>query len=153
IVSAEEEAAKAAAPIDTADLEGRRVALRAEYAAATARISWEAANHAHRAQVERADAEVARLQAEADAKTTAIASIDARKAALLAAAQMPVAELGVADDGLTLGGVPFGQASQAERLRCSLAIAMRQSPRLRDIWVRDGALLDDDGIELVRQMA
>ena len=43
--------------------------------------------------------------------------------------------------GLLLGGVPFGQASQAERLRCALAIAMRQSPRLRDVWVRDGALL------------
>lgn len=146
-------AAVTAPEADASELEARRAALRAEYAAANARASWEAAAKAHQAQVERADAEVAKLQADADAKTVALAQIDARKAALLAAAQMPVADLGVADDGLTLGGVPFGQASQAERLRCSLAIAMRQSPRLRDIWVRDGALLDDDGIALVREMA
>jgi hypothetical protein len=151
--AAARDASAAPAMPDPAELEARRAALRAEYAAANARASWEAAAKAHQAQVERADAEVAKLQADADAKTVALAQIDARKAALLAAAQMPVADLGVADDGLTLGGVPFGQASQAERLRCSLAIAMRQSPRLRDIWVRDGALLDDDGIALVREMA
>jgi len=138
---------------DVSVYEERRAALRAEYAAATARISWEAANRAHQAQVERADAEVARLQAEADAKTVALAEIDARKAQLLAAAEMPVPGLEVGDDGLLLGGVPFGQASQAERLRCALAIAMRQSPKFRDIWVRDGALLDEDGIEIVREVA
>ena len=147
-------AAETPAPeVDTALLEARRAELRAEYLAANTRISWEAAHRAHQAQVERADADAARLQAEADAKTVALAEIDARKAKLLAAAEMPVPGLEVGDDGLLLGGVPFGQASQAERLRCSLAIAMRQSPRLRDVWVRDGALLDDDGIELVRTMA
>jgi hypothetical protein len=159
IAAAEAAIAEASAPrsnalgTDVSVYDARRAELRAEYLAANTRISWEAAHRAHQAQVERADADAARLQAEADAKTLALAQIDARKAALLAAAQMPVADLGVTDDGLTLGGVPFGQASQAERLRCSLAIAMRQSPRLRDVWVRDGALLDDDGIELVRTMA
>lgn len=153
IQAAEAEVAKVPPPVDATAAEARRAELRAEYQAANARTSWEATAAAHLAQVQRADAEVARLAVEADAKTVALGQIDARKAALLAAAQMPVADLGVADDGLTLGGVPFGQASQAERLRCSLAIAMRQSPRLRDVWVRDGALLDDDGIELVRTMA
>jgi hypothetical protein len=147
-------AAEAPAPeVDTAVLEARRAELRAEYAAANARAAWEAAAKAHAAQLDRADAEVLRLQAEADAKTIALAEIDARKAKLLAAAEMPVPGLEVGDDGLLLGGVPFGQASQAERLRCALAIAMRQSPKFRDIWVRDGALLDEDGIEIVREVA
>lgn len=138
---------------DASAYEARRAELRAEYAAANARTSWEAANRAHVAQVERAEAEVARLQAAADDKTSEIAEIDARKVSLLAAAEMPVAGLEVSDDGILLGGVPFSQASQAERLRCALAIAMRQSPRFRDVWVRDGALLDDDGIEIVREVA
>lgn len=142
-----------AAEVDTSALEARRAELRAEYTAANARAAWEAAAASHQKQLDRADAEVVRLQAEADAKTIALSEIDARKAQLLAAAQMPVPGLEAGDDGLLLGGVPFGQASQAERLRCALAIAMRQSPRFRDIWVRDGALLDDDGIEIVRQVA
>lgn len=141
------------AEVDTTAIEARRAELRAEYTAATARAAWEAAAKAHAAQLDRADAEVLRLQAEADAKTIALAEIDARKAQLLAAAEMPVPGLEVGDDGLLLGGVPFGQASQAERLRCALAIAMRQSPKFRDVWVRDGALLDDDGIEIVREVA
>ena len=147
-------AAETPAPeVDTTALEARRAELRAEYTAANARAAWEAAAKAHAAQLDRADAEVLRLQAEADAKTLALAEIDARKATLLAAAEMPVPGLEVGDDGLLLGGVPFGQASQAERLRCALAIAMRQSPKFRDVWVRDGALLDDDGIEIVREVA
>ncbi len=141
------------AEVDTTAIEARRAELRAEYTAATARAAWEAAAKAHAAQLDRADAEVQRLQAEADAKTVALAEIDARKAKMLAAAEMPVPGLEVGDDGLLLGGVPFGQASQAERLRCALAIAMRQSPKFRDVWVRDGALLDDDGIEIVREVA
>ena len=147
-------AAETPAPeVDTALLEARRAELRAEFTAANARAAWEAAAKAHAAQLDRADAEVLRLQAEADAKTVALAEIDARKAKLLAAAEMPVPGLEVGDDGLLLGGVPFGQASQAERLRCALAIAMRQSPKFRDVWVRDGALLDDDGVEIVREVA
>lgn len=150
---AEAESAAPSEGIDVTFIEARRAELRAEYQAAMARTSWQAAEDAHRVQLKRADAEVARLQAEADAKTVALAEIDARKAKLLAAAEMPVPGLEVGDDGLLLGGVPFGQASQAERLRCALAIAMRQSPKFRDVWVRDGALLDDDGIEIVREAA
>lgn len=138
---------------DASVYEARRAELRAEYTAANARVAWEAAAASHQKQLDRADAEVVRLQAEADAKTVALAEIDARKAVELNAARMPVDGLHVVDDGLWLNGVPFAQASQAERLRCALAIAMRQSPRFRDIWVRDGALLDDDGIEIVRQVA
>lgn len=150
---AEAESAAPSAGVDVTAIEARRAELRAEYQAAMARASWEAADASHRVQIERADAEVARLQAEADAATVKLAEIDRGKAGRLAAAKMPVPDLGVGDDGLTLGGVPFGQASQAERLRCALAIAMNQSPRLRDVWIRDGALLDDQGIELVRAMA
>lgn len=156
LAAADQSIAEAAAPpaaVDTTSLEARRAELRAEYTAAAARSSWEIAAKAHTAQLDRADAEVLRLQGESDSKTIALAAIDERKARELNAARMPVDGLHVVDDGLWLNGVPFAQASQAERLRCALAIAMRQSPRFRDVWVRDGALLDDDGIETVRQVA
>lgn len=143
----------AEASIDTSTLEAQRANLRRENQAAIARSTWETAVASHRAQVERAAADLERLLAEAEAKTIALAAIDERKARELNAAKMPIDGLHVVDDGLWLNGVPFAQASQAERLRCALAIAMRQSPRFRDVWVRDGALLDDDGIEIVRQVA
>lgn len=143
----------AEASIDTSALEAQRAELRREQQAAIARSTWETAVASHRAQVERAAADVERLRAEAEVKTIALVAIDERKARELNAAKMPIDGLHVVDDGLWLNGVPFAQASQAERLRCALAIAMRQSPRFRDVWVRDGALLDDDGIEIVRKVA
>lgn len=68
-------------------------------------------------------------------------------------AAMPVPGLGFDDDGVTYGGVPLDQASGAEQLRVSLAIAMACSPTLRDIWIKDGSLLDDDSLEALRQLA
>ncbi len=45
------------------------------------------------------------------------------------------------------------QASDAERLRVALALAIAASPGLNDVWIRDGALLDDDSLELVAKHA
>ncbi len=79
--------------------------------------------------------------------------LDASKAAALAKTKMPVAGLGVDDNHVTLNGFPLSQASGAEQLQTSLAIAASTSPELRDIWIEDGALLDGDSLELVNQFA
>lgn len=68
-------------------------------------------------------------------------------------AQFPVAGLGFAEDGVTYNGLPFEQASQAERLRVSIAMAMALSPTLRVILVRDGALFDAASMQIIEQMA
>jgi hypothetical protein len=52
-----------------------------------------------------------------------------------------------------LNGVPFDQASDAEQLRASVAIAMSAKPKLRVIRVRDGSLLDENGMKLLADMA
>ena len=52
-----------------------------------------------------------------------------------------------------LGEHPFEQASDAERLRASCAIAMRGDAKLRVLRVRDGSLLDPDSLALLREMA
>ena len=52
-----------------------------------------------------------------------------------------------------LGDHPFDQASDAERLRASCAIAMRGDAKLRVLRVRDGSLLDEDSLRLLSEMA
>lgn len=54
---------------------------------------------------------------------------------------------------LTLGGIPFGQASQGERLRASAGIAMAGNPKIRVLFAREGSLLDDDARLQLAQLA
>ncbi len=93
-------------------------------------------------------------QIEASEKLTAkITAIDAQKAAAAAAAQYPIEGLAVTEDGVTLGGVPFEQASQAEKLRASVAIGLALNPKLKVLLIRDGALLDAHSLRIVGEMA
>lgn len=100
-----------------------------------------------------AAAEVDRFTAQREELTKVIAEIDRRKAEILGAAKLPINGLAVTDDGIALAGVPFAQASGAERLRVALALAIAASPGLDDVWIRDGALLDDDSLALVVKQA
>lgn len=99
------------------------------------------------------EAEIAKLTKETADLTAVLETIDARKAEILSAAKLPVPGLGVADDGIELNSVPFAQASGAERLRVALGLAMAAAPDLGDVWIRDGALLDDESLELVASSA
>lgn len=76
--------------------------------------------------------------------------------AALAAADLPPTGghvLGITEDGVTLDGVPFAQASGAQRLKASVGIAMAANPDLRVLRVADGALLDDANMAVLREMA
>lgn len=96
---------------------------------------------------------VEKLKAEVENITAALGVIDQRKAEILAAAKLPVEGLGVDGEGVTLGGIPLAQASGAERFRVALALAIAASPGLDDVWIRDGALLDEESLDLIAQMA
>ena len=68
-------------------------------------------------------------------------------------ADLPVEGLTL-DRGMVLyRGMPFPQASDAEKLRVSCAISMRQNAKLRILLIRDGSLLDDDSLALLASMA
>ena len=95
----------------------------------------------------------AKLEAESAALTKSMADREAAKKAAIAAAKLPVEGIEFGEGMILLNGNPFEQASDAERLRTSIAIAMAGNPRLRVIRVRDGSLLDDDGLKLVAKMA
>jgi len=71
----------------------------------------------------------------------------------IAAASMPVEGLGFGEGIVLYNGIPFEQASSAEQLRVSLAIAMAGNPKLRVIRIQDGSLLDDTSLAAIAQMA
>jgi hypothetical protein len=122
-----------------------------------------------RAQIDAAKATNARAVAYADYEKLAVANatllrtiddlnagMDARTAertAAIARAAMPVAGLSFTEDGVILNGIPFGQASSAQQLRVSCALAMAANPTLRVLRIKDGSLLDDDSLALVAAMA
>lgn len=119
------------APTDTA-------ALAAEIADATRNNAAFEANQRHAAiekQAAAAEAEVAEL-------TSALETRATTRRNALEATKMPVNGLSLGDGIVMFNGVPFDQASAAERLRVSTAIAMAANPRLRVLCVRDAAILD-----------
>lgn len=114
---------------------------------------------AHNARGARA-AEKKRLLDEAEALeqqsrdlTAAMEKRAAEKQAAIAKAKLPVDGLSFGDGEILLNGHPFDQASDAERLRASIAIAMASNSKLRVVRVRDGSLLDDDAMKLLADMA
>jgi hypothetical protein len=71
----------------------------------------------------------------------------------LAGADLPVRGLSLGDGEVLIDGFPLEQASDSERLRISVALAMAANPKLRVLRIRDGSLLDDDGLALLAQLA
>ena len=82
--------------------------------------------------------------------TEKLRKLDERKTAALAAAVFPVEGLGFDDTGVTYQGVPFSQASSAEQIRVSVAMAMALNPKLRVLRIKDGSLLDSDAMAALR---
>jgi hypothetical protein len=85
--------------------------------------------------------------------TKKIESYDKEKEKALASAKLPISGLEFSDGDVRYVGVLFDQLSGAEQLRVSLSMAMAANPSLRVIRITNGSLLDNDNIEIVRQMA
>lgn len=100
----------------------------------------------HKKEAERQEAESKRLTVSMDNR-----EIDKRLA--IEKAQLPVEGLGFGEGSILLNGIPFDQASDAEQLRVSVAIAMALNPKLRVIRVRDGSLLDDSSMGILAELA
>jgi AAA domain len=54
---------------------------------------------------------------------------------------------------VTYKGIPLAEASTGEQIRVSAAIGMAGKPDLRFLLIREGSLLDDDGMAILEQMA
>lgn len=99
-----------------------------------------------KAQLAEATTEAEKLTAKVDANRSA-------RLKIMEGAQMPVPGLTLEDGMIKLNGIPFTQASTAEQLKVSVAIAMAANPKIRVIRIKDGSLLDDDNMALIRGMA
>ncbi len=77
----------------------------------------------------------------------------AERTAAIAAAKMPVDGLSFGEGEVFFNGIPFSQASSAEQLRVSVAIAMAGNPKLRVLRIKDGSLLDSKSLALIAEMA
>ncbi len=100
-----------------------------------------------------ANTEADELEAKALALTKTIDAADKAKEKAIAAAEMPVHGLSFGDEEVLLDGQPFEQASDAQQLRTSIAIAAALNPKLRVIRVREGSLLDDQAMALLDAFA
>jgi len=117
------------------DVEATNAAIRAAKQYKAAADELEAARAAHQAE---------------QAKLDAIAE---EKKAALAQAVFPDALLGVDDDGVTLGGVPFSQANSAARVRAAFNVATAGRQELRLVIVKDGDLLDAESLAEIDAIA
>lgn len=111
-----------------------------------------------RAQREAMEKELEELRAKSKGYTDAMAARELSRKNALAKAKMPIEGLafGVDDAGkatVLFNGQPFEQASTAEQIRASTAIAMAGNPQLRVLRIKDGSLLDDDSMALIASMA
>ena len=88
-----------------------------------------------------------------DTYSTAIAMLDEAESDALAKAVFPVPGLSFTEDGVTYNSIPLDQASDSEKIRVSLAMAMALNPTIRVIRVNDGSLLDSDNLQLISEMA
>lgn len=50
---------------------------------------------------------------------------------------------------MLINGIPFEQLSSAEQIRISTLLATHDQPELKVIYIKDGALLDDDTLQIV----
>lgn len=136
-----------AEPVDTA-------ALRDELARAEEEQALIERQRRRATLVETHDAKVK----ESEAFTAAISKREEDRRAALAKAKMPIEGLAFAvnEKGkalVTFNGVPFEQASTAQQIKASVAIAMATNPELRVLRIKDGSLLDKNSMAIIAAMA
>lgn len=93
------------------------------------------------------------FESQAEELTLSMDQREVQKRKAIAEAKLPVDGIEFGDNEILFKGVPFAQASDAERLTVSISIAMAMNPTLRVIRVRDGSLLDDRSMAVLASMA
>lgn len=88
-----------------------------------------------------------------DLYTADIHALDQKKADGLAQAVMPIEGLSFDNEGVLYQGVPFTRGSGREQLLVSAAMIMATDPEIRVIVIRDGNVLDTEGLQLLHDMA
>jgi hypothetical protein len=88
-----------------------------------------------------------------DQLTAQIAEIDHERQSAIEKAHLPLDGLGFGDGFITLNGKRWAQASRAEQVTASTAIAMALNPKLKVVIIRDGSNLGSTLRNQIRDMA
>jgi predicted ABC-type transport system involved in lysophospholipase L1 biosynthesis ATPase subunit len=132
--------------IVVSDLRERIETARADNAA---RDRQDRIRHQHASAVRELD----EAKAEALKLTQAMAARTEQKRTAIARAKMPLDGLAFGDGLVMYNDIPFDQASSAEQLRVSVALAMAANPKLRVLRIKDGSLLDEASLAAIGEMA
>lgn len=108
---------------------------------------------AAREQRKTVETEAEALEAKSQALTDAMDAREQERLAAIGKAKMPIPGLSFGDGVVTFNDLPLDQASDAEQLTISTAIAAALNPKLRVIRIRDGSLLDDDAMKRLAAFA
>lgn len=82
-----------------------------------------------------------------------IEEIDQDKQKQITAAKFPIEGLGITDEYVIYQGRPFSQLSTGQQWKVSTAIAMALNPKLKIILIREGSLLDQEGLKAIVELA
>lgn len=96
---------------------------------------------------------LAEFETRSEKLTKAIAQCDTEKQGQIVAANMPIEGLAVDDEQMLYHNLPVSQLSTGEQIRVSTSIAMALNPDLRVLCVREGSLLDEEGMQAIQQQA
>jgi hypothetical protein len=100
------------------------------------------------------DLKVERSISDSEDLTKKIADVDTEREQLIKAVKMPIAGLSFNSDGILLyQDIPFSQASDAEKIRVSVAIGIAMNPELKVLMIRNGSLLDENNLKMIGKMA
>ena len=110
-------------------------------------------------QIERAkyyrtlEAAVAEQQKAFDELDAKVKAKELERVEALKTAEMPLEGLAIGDKEVLWNGFPFSEASQAEQIRVSVAMAMATNPKLKVLRIKTADLLDDNGLAIIADMA
>lgn len=77
-----------------------------------------------------------------------------QRADALQNAKFPFKALSISPEGVVLlNNVPLRQASQAQRIRVGVALAVVANPKIRVAFIREGSLLDKKSLEMLAELA
>lgn len=97
--------------------------------------------------------QLAEKSSEALTLTSKIEDLKAQKQKKLDEVKFPVEGLSLDAGEVQFNKIPLKQASAAEQLRVSIAIACAMNPKLKVMLIRDGSLLDENSMKLLVEEA
>ena len=100
-----------------------------------------------------ADDEIERANASADALNSLVRKLRSDRVALLSSVCDDVPGLSVTDDALYFNGSALRDCSSAEQIRVGALLSIAVDPDLRVLLIRDGSLMDEDSLQILRDLA